>query len=676
MATITCTAYDPNNDPLSYTWTTGTGTINGTGSQVIWSLPLSAGTYTITCEVSNGKAGTSSSIATVSVTNQPPIISSLTASPTTLAPGGTTTITCTAYDPNNDPITYTWTTGTGTINGTGSQVVWSLPLSAGTYTITCEVSDGKAGTSSSIATVSVTNQPPVIGSLTANPTTLASGGTTTITCTAYDPNNDPLSYTWTTGTGTINGTGSQVVWSLPLSAGTYTITCEVSDGKAGTSSSIATVSVTNQPPVISSLTASPTTLAPGGMATITCIAYDPNDDLITYTWTIGTGTLVGTGSQVVWTAPLTPQANTITCTVSDENGGTTQKDVIVYVDNKVGWAFVADSYISSSPAIGTDNTIYIGSGDNKLYAINSVDGTKKWEFLTGDVISSSPAIGTDGTIYVGSWDGYLYAINPNGFERWRFGTIGAIYSSPAIGTDGTIYIGSFYDYNLYAIAPNGSETWKVETGAGIYSSPAIGIDGTIYVGSYDFNLYAIAPNGTITWKFPTNYCIKSSPAIGTDGTIYVGSRDGYFYAIAPNGSETWKFSIGGNINSSPVIGTDGTIYVGADNHNLYAINPSGTKVWEFTAGGAIDSAPAIGNDGTIYIGSGDNNIYAINSNGTEKWRFVTGGFIYSSPAIWNGKVYIGSYDHRFYAITCGETLANTPCPMFHYNLQHTGRLNQ
>jgi len=37
-------------------------------------------------------------------------------------------------------------------------------------------------------------------------------------------------------------------------------------------------------------------------------------------------------------------------------------------------------------------------------------GTKKWEFQTGGLVYSSPAIGSDGTVYVGSWDGKVYAI--------------------------------------------------------------------------------------------------------------------------------------------------------------------------------------------------------------------------------------------------------------------------
>ena len=65
----------------------------------------------------------------------------------------------------------------------------------------------------------------------------------------------------------------------------------------------------------------------------------------------------------------------------------------------------------SSPAIGSDGTVYVGSLDHKLYAINGKSGVKLWEFETGAFsrAPSSPAIGSDGTVYVGS--GYkLYAI--------------------------------------------------------------------------------------------------------------------------------------------------------------------------------------------------------------------------------------------------------------------------
>ena len=66
--------------------------------------------------------------------------------------------------------------------------------------------------------------------------------------------------------------------------------------------------------------------------------------------------------------------------------------------------------MGSSPAIGPDSAVYVGSWDKKLYAINPKSGVKLWEFETGGSVSSSPAIGSDGTVYVGSYDNKLYAI--------------------------------------------------------------------------------------------------------------------------------------------------------------------------------------------------------------------------------------------------------------------------
>ena len=47
-------------------------------------------------------------------------------------------------------------------------------------------------------------------------------------------------------------------------------------------------------------------------------------------------------------------------------------------------------YVSSSPAIGSDGTVYVGSDDKKLYAINGKSGVKLWEFETGSCVTPPP----------------------------------------------------------------------------------------------------------------------------------------------------------------------------------------------------------------------------------------------------------------------------------------------
>jgi len=110
------------------------------------------------------------------------------------------------------------------------------------------------------------------------------------------------------------------------------------------------------------------------------------------------------------------------------------------------WRFEAGGKMESSPAIGSDGVVFIGS-----YALDSKSGAKKWEFETGGPVWSSPAIGSDGTIYVGSRDNKLHALNGrSGAKNWEFETGGEVDSSPVIGSDGTVYIGSS-DKKVYAL---------------------------------------------------------------------------------------------------------------------------------------------------------------------------------------------------------------------------------
>jgi outer membrane protein assembly factor BamB len=120
----------------------------------------------------------------------------------------------------------------------------------------------------------------------------------------------------------------------------------------------------------------------------------------------------------------------------------------------------------------------------------------KWRYKTGHMVNSSPAIGADGMIYIGSFDDYLYAVNPDGTLRWRYRADGIIWSSPAVGADGTV---CFCSEDLNAVPPNGTLSCRYGPLGEIYSSPALTADGTVYVVSEGQCLYAIDPNGMRKW---------------------------------------------------------------------------------------------------------------------------------------------------------------------------------
>ena len=206
------------------------------------------------------------------------------------------------------------------------------------------------------------------------------------------------------------------------------------------------------------------------------------------------------------------------------------------------WVFATGTTLYSSPSIGADGVIYVGSLDKNLYAINQ-DGTQKWAFTTGGWIDSSPAIGVDGTIYVGSGDFKLYAINPDGTQKWAFPT-GKVSNPPRLSVRTAPFMSARVIVNLYAINPDGTKKWAFLTRTrSVPPRPsgrmALYMSGRMIKISMPSTRMA-RNNG----HFPPAIRINSSPAIGADGTIYVGSEDDKLYAINPDGSQKWAFSTG------------------------------------------------------------------------------------------------------------------------------------
>lgn len=351
------------------------------------------------------------------------------------------------------------------------------------------------------------------------------------------------------------------------------------------------------------------------------------------------------------------------------------------------WAFTVGGFVSASPAVTADSgTVYVGvearTGGGRVFAVTR-DGAQRWvtspDFL--GPVSSSPAIGADGTVYVGSSDGRLYALNPaNGSVRWQFNVRAFVTSSPAIGADGTIYFGAG-DGRLYAVSAAGGLVWSVQTDNVIESSPAIGPDGTIYVGSYDRNVYAIAPNGVERWRYPTGGIIYGSPALARNGTIYVGSADQRLHAIAPDGTRRWDFGTNGDIQSSPVLGADGTVYFASTDLHFYAVAPDGTLRWRTFLNTTTASTAAVRADGVIIVGADDGVVRALNpDNGAVRWSFDTrtgpGNLIESSPIVApDGSIYVGSLDGLFYKIAGNGSPLSTHSswPAFRRDIAHNGR---
>ncbi len=317
------------------------------------------------------------------------------------------------------------------------------------------------------------------------------------------------------------------------------------------------------------------------------------------------------------------------------------------------WSHPTGGKLFSSPAVGSNGSIYFGSDDHCLYAVGP-DGSPLWAFVTGGSIRSSPVLGPYGTIYFGSMDRYLYAVNPSGQFLWSFITGGSIQGSPAVGSDGTVYTGSD-DGCLYAVHPDGSLKWMFKTGGSIIAAPAVDSEGVVYIGSEDHTLYALAADGDLKWMFKTGGSIRTSPAIDPNGTIYFGSDDRTFYALNSDGTLRWVFLTGDSIQSSPVIDSESSIYFGSDDYCLYALNSDGKLKWVFSTKSCIRSSPYLDTEGTIYFSNTDKDIFALLLDGKLKWKYELQNQVLSSPnQSLSGDILIGCDDKRIYALSSDE----------------------
>jgi len=92
---------------------------------------------------------------------------------------------------------------------------------------------GEAPPTQPIPSTPGVNQPPEISSLTANPSGVSYGGSSTVECIATDPDGDVIDYTWSASGGDISGVGDTVTWIAPDKSGNFYVTVILSDGRGG-----------------------------------------------------------------------------------------------------------------------------------------------------------------------------------------------------------------------------------------------------------------------------------------------------------------------------------------------------------------------------------------------------------------------------------------------------------
>jgi outer membrane protein assembly factor BamB len=230
------------------------------------------------------------------------------------------------------------------------------------------------------------------------------------------------------------------------------------------------------------------------------------------------------------------------------------------------------------------DTLYVGSSDGKVYALDVVKGNERWApFDTGGKVWTSPAV-EDNVVYISNYERKLFAVSSaDGTSVWQkpMELSASIASSPVVAGN-SAFFGTF-DNKLYAVdRSNGNVKWTFDGGNWFWSTPVVK-DGVVYTGCLDHNIYAMdASTGEKLWQFTADGPIASTPVLVGDLLVAV-SESGEMYVLESDSGDLVRTVDIGYSVMAPLYAEENMVYVHARNRCVYAVDvQSGEKVWDFS----------------------------------------------------------------------------------------------
>lgn len=350
---------DPENDPIRYSWTQKSGAklefFESTANLLTIKLPevqSSSPDYVFELKVtdSHGNFGTDDATVSVIMVNGHP--KAYAGPDQRITSGAQVTVEGSGWDPDGDELTYSWKQVAGeTVSAKGTAP--SLSFTAPTvvpgetkrlvFELTVEDITHSSADQVIIYVVPENNGP----SVNVGPDMIVDENTTAnLTCTASDPDNDPITFQWTSSNPTVvidSPTSAMTAIQVPkvTKDQSFTMTCTVSDGKlTGSDSLIVNVRNVLTEAIIANAGDDRIVNEEVKVTLDGSMSSDPEGQPLSYQWTQVSGepvTLAGdTTVKPSFTSPVVANGEVkvlvFELTVSDQNGRSATDTVEITVD--------------------------------------------------------------------------------------------------------------------------------------------------------------------------------------------------------------------------------------------------------------------------------------------------------------------------------------------------------
>jgi len=295
------------------------------------------------------------------------------------------------------------------------------------------------------------------------------------------------------------------------------------------------------------------------------------------------------------------------------------------------------TYAFNNPVVLKD-TIFFGSTDGNVYALDIDSGYMRWVYKTKGTINSVPTADED-TLYIGSNDGNLYALDrEDGTLKWAFQSDSTVQSTVSRTEDSVIFVSD--GGHVFSLSPEGEEQFRLPNPVWYYFSFQM-YDDVLYfapgpveqphsMGAYDFSegRYLFVLNTQVL-----NAIWYSFPAID-DKLLFFSTADyltdywrfDYYCYDRLTGRLVWK-------------NTDYSDWGYGGSYDLEFLFDRNMKLLDYLA-------PSLWKNLVIYT-SGDTVVRAMDADtGEERWRKSFDSFTTSAPTVAGDYLYFGISDSR------------------------------